>query len=68
MMTSIADLVGALGPVAGWIVLGAVLLNRWLVRIAAILWINRCYIRWSPSQRRDVRELLAVLKRRRGSG
>lgn len=66
-MTSVVDLVIALGPPWGLLAIGVVLVNAWIVRIAAIVWINRCYLRWTPSQRRDVRDLISVLKGRRGS-
>ena len=63
--TTIADLMAALDPTSVLIGLAIALVNSWLVRIGAIIWIRRSYLRWTPKQRRDVRKLIRALKGRR---
>jgi len=63
--TTIAELMAALDPTSVLIGLAIALVNSWLVRIGAIIWIRRSYLRWTPKQRRDVRKLIRALKGRR---
>lgn len=60
--TTIAELMAALDPTSVLIGLAIALVNSWLVRIGAIIWIRRSYLRWTTKQRRDVRKLIRALK------